>query len=155
MLLVEVSGPPEIGFPTEKQEAEPPWKVVVGDELRLPMRVRSTGGPGTGLAVVLSGPAIELGLLAGVSMRVQDDEVALTREGAVFRGVLPAVPLPRGLTRPSPVKETAEEQALLAPTHLTVDIVVRGAAPGSALLSIAITARDGLGIKRMRPFVVS
>ena len=155
------SGPTQIAFPTEKQKPDPPWSVGTNEELKITMRIRSAGGAGHGVRVELGGEAIEEGLVGGHAMKVAGQLADFTEVDGTVSAVLPDIELPVGLAWPLDPKpknddEKAHAKILVAETHLTLEVVIAGKAPGNGLLSVAVGACDTTAapLKRMRPITV-
>ena len=155
--LRRVPGEACVGF-AAKPVASPPWTIRTG-EFVLPLVVRSAGGVGRGLAVRLSGPAIEDLKLERASVHAYS--APFRPDGDGLRAELPDVELPEGVVLPLDPKPTNDSQkaaadALVRETHL--DLVVHGhaARASSAILRVEIGALGASSspLKWMRPLVV-
>jgi hypothetical protein len=162
-------GAPTVGFPAGR--ASVPWTATAGSELVLDLVVRSTGGPGQGVAITLSGEALALVELDGVEVGEAGEagEVSLMQarlvpdgQGTAYTAELAGVPLPEGVLVPLDPKPKNESQtqtgaALLDATHFTIRVRGRARQPGSALLAVSIVALGSAGapLKWMRPLTVT
>lgn len=134
--------PPRIVFPTIKRTS-PPWEVKVGQELEIPVLVRSGGRAGRGVTIEITGPAIDQELLEATTVTCEDQTGRFARAEGAMVSELPEVGLPCGIALPldpqpkkAEDKETADEA--LAATHLDLTLTLRGLVAGSALLTIAV-----------------
>ncbi|MCC6559293.1 MAG: hypothetical protein IT372_40740 [Polyangiaceae bacterium] len=155
-------GAPALGFAVSKATPAP-WSGAAGAPMEIAMGVRSTGGPGAGVRVELSGPALVEGLVVPDRVVIGPHSARFEADARIggFAALLPAVPLPRGMIYPFDPKPTspeaaAEAHALLAATHLDVRLELRAARPGSAFLSVAMRAGAGAAapMKWTRPVTV-
>jgi hypothetical protein len=140
-------GPPSLGFPASKAPI-PPWETTLGEPLELALSLRSTGGAGQGVAVELSGPALEQGLVQPLSVEIAGQPVALSRQGVRWGGRLEEAEIPQGINFPfDPKPKTPEQsekaQALLAATHLPLRVRLAACKAGAAMLSVATWPTQG------------
>lgn len=156
-------GVPAVGFPAGR--ASVPWAATAGSELVLDIVVRSTGGPGQGVAITLSGEALEYVELDTVEVgEAGEMRARLAHDGKdkTYAAELPDVPLPEGLLVPLDPKPKNESQtqtgaALLDATHFTIRVRGRARQAGSALLAVSIVALGSASapLKWMRPLTVT
>lgn len=155
--LDRLEGTPTIGF-AAKPVVSPPWTVPSGD-FALPLVVRSAGGPGRGVAVRLSGAALE-GVTA-TRVRLGDAEAAFSPDDDGLRAELPDVALPPGVVLPITPPPAGDEQkamadAQLRETHLELVVHGHAAGPSGALLRVEVSALGATSspLKWMRPLTV-
>lgn len=153
-------GAPALGFPVTKTPVSA-WEVVLGDELSLALALRSTGGPGRGVVVELSGPALAEGLASPLSVALADQQATPVRGPSGWQVTLEGVEIPRGMVFPFDPKPKAPEQtekanALLAATHLDLRLRFSSNKAGSAMLTVAARSLAGTSapMKWTRPFTV-
>jgi len=155
--LERVPGEPCIGF-AAKPVVSPPWTISQG-EFALPLVVRSSGGVGRGLAIRLSGAALEGVTLSSASLGGESVEFRADGDGQLAE--LPDVALVEGVMLPFQPKPTeaqkAVAEAILRESHLR--LVVHGSAEraSKAILRVEISAigASSSPLKWMRPLVVS
>jgi len=155
--LERVPGTPCIGF-AAKPVVSPPWTISTG-EFALPFVVRSSGGAGRGLAIRLSGPALEGVTLTSVSLGGESVEFRPDGDGQLAE--LPDVPLVQGVMLPFNPKPTDAQksiaEAILRESH--IHLVVHGCAEraSQAILRVEVSAlgASSTPLKWMRPLVVS
>lgn len=140
-------GPPSLGFPASKAPI-PPWETSLEAPLELALSLRSTGGAGQGVAVEISGPALEQGLVQPLSVEIAGQPVALSRQGTKWSGTLAEAEIPQGINFPfDPKPKTPEQsekaQALLAATHLPFRVHLAACKVGAAMLSVAAWPLQG------------
>jgi hypothetical protein len=156
-------GAPAVGFPAGR--ASVPWTATANSELVLDIVVRSTGGPGQGIAITLSGEALALVELDTVEVGETGAlraSLALDGQSKAYAAELAGVTLPEGLLVPLDPKPKNESQtqtgaALLDATHFTLRVRGRARQAGSALLAVSIVALGSASapLKWMRPLTVS
>ncbi|RYE90627.1 MAG: hypothetical protein EOO75_09905, partial [Myxococcales bacterium] len=141
-------GQPALGFPVSKAPVVP-WDTTAGEPLELALSLRSTGGPGAGVVVELSGPAIVEGLVEPLAVVVAGQPATPSRgPSTTWAASLEAVEIPRGMIfpfdpKPKSPEQSEKAQALLAATHLDLRLRLATRRPGSALLTIAARALSG------------
>ncbi len=152
-----VPGEPCMGF-AAKPVVSPPWTITTG-KFALPLVVRSAGGPGKGIAVRLSGAALEGLTLTGAS--VGADTVAFRPDGDGQVAELPDTPLSEGVVFPFDPKPTSDSQkaiaeAVLRESHLQLVVHGSAAKASSAILRVEVSALGASSspLKWMRPLVV-
>jgi hypothetical protein len=153
-------GAPAVGFPAGRPSV--PWTGLAGSELVLDIVVRSTGGRGQGIAITLSGEALEYVELDSVEVGEMRARLALDGQGKAYAAELADVPLPEGLQVPLDPKPKNETQtqagaAMLEATHFTIRVYGRARQVGSALLAVSIVAQGSASapLKWMRPLTVT
>ncbi|MCS6900000.1 MAG: hypothetical protein RMJ98_09910 [Myxococcales bacterium] len=140
-------GPPSLGFPAFKAPT-PSWEAVLGAPLELALSLRSTGGAGQGVAVEISGPALEQALVQPLSVEICGRPLSLSQQGTKWAGTRADIEIPQGITFPfDPKPKTPEQlekaQSLLAATHLPFQVRLATCRAGSAMLSVAAWPLQG------------
>jgi hypothetical protein len=140
-------GPASLGFPASKAPI-PPWEAPPGEALALALSLRSTGGAGQGIAVELSGPALDQGLVEPHTVEFEGLRAPLVKQGNKWGCTLPEVEIPQGMSFPfDPKPKTPEQsekaQALLAATHLPFRVHLTAKTLGAAMLSVATWPLQG------------
>ncbi|RZO61673.1 MAG: hypothetical protein EVA89_11000 [Sandaracinaceae bacterium] len=151
-----MTGTPSIGF-AMKPVVSPPWTLAPG-RFELPLIVRSAGGEGRGVAIRLSGAALDEVKLDRVTLG--DESAAFAPDGDGQRAELPSATLLADLVRPIDPPPTNDQREivgqLLGETHL--ELVVHGHAekPSNAMLRVEVSALGATSspLKWMRPLVV-
>jgi hypothetical protein len=154
------SGAPAVGFPAGRPSV--PWTGLAGSDIVLDIVVRSTGGRGQGIAITLSGEALQFVELDSVEVGEMRAPLALDGQGKAYAAELADVPLPEGLQVPLDPKPKNETQtqtgaAMLDATHFTIRVYGRARQAGSGLLAVSIVAQGSASapLKWMRPLTVT
>lgn len=152
-----VPGEPAIGF-AAKPVVSPPWTITTGD-FALPLVVRSAGGPGEGLAIRLSGAALEGLVLSAAS--IGGASAAFRPDGDGQLAELPDTVLAEGVVLPfdpKPMNDShkAVAEAVLRESHLSLVVTGKASAPSQAILRVEVSALGASSspLKWMRPLVV-
>ncbi len=154
-------GAPSLGFPASKSPIVP-WDGTTESTVDLSLSLRSTGGPGAGVIVELSGPALVEGIVEPLSVTVAGVTAKATRSpDGVWRVPLESIEIPRGMIfpfdpKPKSPEQSEKAQALLAATHLDLRLQLAPRRVGSALLTVAARTLSGssAAMKWTRPVTV-
>jgi hypothetical protein len=151
-------GSPAIGFPAKQKP--PPWELKAGEAFALELLVRSAGGKGKGLFVLLEGDAlarIEVTHITCADQRADFADVDGSR-----RAELPDADLVEGIRYPldpSPKNDKQKEKAatLLAACHFNVTVHGSAKKASRDLLRVSCGALDSQAspMKWMRPLIIS
>ena len=152
-------GAPAIGFPAGVKP--PPWIAQAEEALELELVVRSAGGAGRGMYVLLEGDALKQLKLSHLSFRTI--EVPFVEvDGGGLRAEMTDVELVEGLRYPldpSPKNDKHKYQAqeLLVETHFSLTVHGHTLGPSRELLRITMGAlEEGASpMKWMRPFIIA
>lgn len=152
------SGKPVIGF-AAKPIISPPWNVKPGD-FTLDLVVRSAGGVGRGLALRISGDALQNARFS--SIEVGDLAAELEPDGDAITVKLPDVELGLGVVLPLDPKPKGDAQKtiaedLLEGSHLTLRVHGHATTPSSDMLRVELCPLDdsSSALKWMRPLVIA
>ncbi|HHH10631.1 MAG TPA: hypothetical protein ENK23_00950 [Sorangium sp.] len=150
-------GAPGIGFPVGAKP--PPWIAMAGAPLELELLVRSAGGKGRGMYLMLEGAALQHLKLSHVQLGAT--EAPFQEVAGGLRAEIPDVELVEGLRYPldpSPKNDKHKYQAqhLLAATHFSLTVHGETLAPSRELLRVTMGAlEEGASpMKWMRPFII-
>lgn len=140
--------------------AQEAWTAKAGEDFKLVLQARSTGGKGEGIAIIIGGDAMKhcefkAIEVAGVRTEVQNDKGS-------YRAEFPAVELIPGVTyplSPKPKNDVQKHAAsiLLAETHIEIRIFGTAKSASGDLMSVSISAlrSDSPPLKWMRPLTLS
>ena len=147
---VPASGPPafEGGFGSN-QGFGPSHLLFVDRAVDLRALMRSTGGPGRGLWIRFTGPAIEEGLITPTQVTAGFDDGSAPAEMPLRDGrfELPGLPLRAGIENlddlpQSSSRERDKARALRYRTTLTVDVLAHRVKEGSGALTMILGSGD-------------
>jgi hypothetical protein len=155
--------PPALALGVLSQEPIGRWQAAVGREFELVLSIRSAGGAGRGLHLVVSGEAITRGLVALTALSADDTLAPIGRaQAGVVCVDLPDLELPAGFTYPfDPAPSTPEARGVaesaLATTHRELRLRGRGVRPGSGLLALSLSVPGSAGapLRWIRPLAVT
>ncbi len=153
-------GAPLVGFPVGWKPA--PWQAKAGKAFVLELRVRSTGGPGKGLIVGLSGKALGAVDFSRVEVGRRGAKFEKLPAGAGLRAEVLGVKLSKGVVMPlDPAPRTDPHkglaQQMLEETHITLRLHGKARTTSNELLAVLVEAlsSDKPPMKWMRPFLIS
>jgi hypothetical protein len=134
-------GTPSFGLAAASRDA---WRVKVGGDVSLDVVLSNTGGPVSGIALDVAGPAVAAGQVEVVEARTQGKSVRLETKGGTARGLLEHVRVEADLDID---RKGAGGKGAPRPPSFTLTVVVRGKAPGQQLLTLRAIPRtaDGRG----------
>ncbi|EYF01119.1 Hypothetical protein CAP_8624 [Chondromyces apiculatus DSM 436] len=109
------------------------WTIAAGETLKVKIPFTNHGGPGKGLAIEVSGPALTAGLVKPERATLGDVELPLEMKGAAARAELPDFAVPPGLLERGP-----KNSPLPDPAAMQARLELAGAKAGSGVLTVRL-----------------
>ena len=135
---LRVQGPPALALSKGDQRPSP-WMMMAGEAFVIEIPFTNQGGASRGIAIDISGPALQSGLVRTTRARVGDVETMLeSKPGATsVRGELGDVAMEAGFTPIGGDKKGALPPPAAPSLYLRIEVF--GVNPGNAVLTVRIT----------------
>jgi hypothetical protein len=135
---LRVQGPPALALSKGDQRPSP-WMMMAGEAFVIEIPFTNQGGASRGIAIEISGPALQAGLVRTARARVGDVETMLeSKPGATsVRGELGDVAMEAGFTPIGGDKKGALPPPAAPSLYLRIEVF--GVTPGNGVLTVRIT----------------
>jgi hypothetical protein len=135
---LRVQGPPALAL-SKGDQRPAPWMMMAGEAFVIEIPFTNQGGASRGIAIEISGPALQAGLVRTTRARVGDVETMLeSKPGATsVRGELGDVAMEAGFTPIGGDKKGALPPPAAPSLYLRIEVF--GVAPGNGVLTVRIT----------------